>query len=225
LQDVRRHRETVGVKYERGWAYPDADTFMIHEMKDDGSYQGGHLQLALRYVTDWSCAIDGGAHVGTWSKPLGEKFSRVIAIEPSPDTFEALQANLQAFDCRTVDAHQVALGATVGWVQMTNDQKNIKRGNTGGRFVQRDGPIAMTTIDTFAVPTLGFLKLDVEGSEYAALLGAEETLRRCHPIVLFENKKGRNAMWGDPEGPQKFLTSLGYRQLERASCDLIWGLA
>lgn len=211
------------MKYKAGWAFPDADTFMLDEMHADGTYQASHLRIALAYVTDWSCAIDGGAHVGTWTKPMAAKFGRVIACEPSPDTFDALQANLVAFDCQNVEARNVALGAKAGWVSMENDAKNIARGNTGGRFVRPDGAIPMITIDSMALTSLGFLKLDVEGSEYAALLGARDTLDLCRPIVLFENKSGRNAMWGDPEGPQKLLTSLGYRQLEKASCDLIWG--
>jgi FkbM family methyltransferase len=222
---MARAADGAGMKtVQGGWAFPDADQFMVDELRD-GLYQDSHLTAALAHVTDWSIAVDGGAHVGSWSRLMSAKFQRVIAIEPSPDTFEALEANLVTFGCQNVDARNVALGAAAGWVSMTLDEVNAARKNTGGRFVQPDGTIPLTTLDAFDLPTLGFLKLDVEGSEFVALMGARKTIARCQPIILFENK-GLWLKYGvERFGPQKLLTSLGYRQLERCGCDLIWGHA
>lgn len=213
------------MKYAKGWAWPDADEFMVGQLQPDGRYQGAHLDQALAYVTDWTCALDGGAHVGTWARVLSGRFDRVVAVEPSPDTFEALTANMQTFGCLNVECRQAALGAAAGTVSMTLDAANTARANTGGRFVQPKGPIPLQTIDSFALPTLGFIKLDVEGSEVAALLGATQTLQRCRPIVLFENKKLWTRYGQLPDAPQRLLTRFGYRERERAGCDAIWGPA
>lgn len=212
------------MKTVHGWAFPDVDDFMAKEIHEDGSYQGGHLRAALQYVTDWSLAIDGGAHVGTWSKPLSERFARVLAIEPSADTFEALQANLQAFGCANVEAKNIALGAAPGTVTMILDGLQAERHNTGARYVQAGtGTIPTEPIDAWELPSLGFLKLDVEGSEYFALKGAMQTLKRCKPIVLFEDKFLWRRYGLDRLAPQTLLQSLGYRELERAKMDAIWG--
>lgn len=211
------------MKMRYGWAFPDADEFMMNEIAPDGGYQDGHLHAALQYITDWSLACDCGAHAGTWSRLLSPRFERVIAIEPAGDTFEALEANMAAFGCTNVEARNVALGAAAGWVSMVLDETQAARKNTGGRFVQPDGAIPMMTLDAFELPSLGFLKLDVEGSEFVALMGARKTIQRCQPIILFENK----ALWVkfgvERDGPQKLLTSLGYRQLQKCGCDLIYG--
>lgn len=212
------------MKYDRGWAYPDVDDFMHHEMKDDGTYQASHLAIALKYVTDWSCALDGGGHVGTWARPMAAKFARVIAAEPSPDTFEALEVNMIAFGCANVELMNVALGAVPGSVTMQLDGRAAELKNTGGRYVaEAEKGIPRITIDSLNLSSLGFLKLDVEGSEPLALLGARATLKRCRPIVLFENKGLWRRFGLAPDAPQQILTKAGYQQLEKAGCDLIWG--
>lgn len=210
-----------------GWAFPDADQFMANEMKADGSYQRSHIDAALRHVTDFRLAIDGGAHVGTWSRVLSQSFQSVIAVEPSRDTFEALTANMQTFGCDNVDRRNVALGAVSGSVSMAPlDPRAEALKNTGARFVQSGGDIPCQRIDEWKLPSLGFLKLDVEGSEPLALEGARKTLVRCRPIVLFECKGFWRHRYGLPiDAPQRVLESVGYHQLEQAGKDLIWGPA
>jgi FkbM family methyltransferase len=150
----------------------------------------------------------------------------VIAIEPSPDTFEALRANMRAFRCGNVELHQVAVGETSGFVTMALSAQAAALKNTGARYVQEGGEIPRITIDSLALPTLGFLKLDIEGSEGLALQGAAETLKRCRPIVLFENKWLWSKNLGQPKNiVRDFLIRKRYRLLEQVSHDQIWGPA
>lgn len=213
------------MKQVKGWAFPDCDEFMAGQLKADGTYQGTHLERAMTYISDWSAAFDGGAHVGTWSRLLAAKFARVVACEPSPDTFEALQANMLGFGCANVQCYQLALGDRKGRVSMTLDGRGAGLKNTGARYARQGGDIHQVTIDSFGLLSLGFLKLDVEGSEYAALAGACETLGRCRPIVLFENKNLWRRFGIRPDGPQGLLLAAGYKHLEKVGCDEIWGPA
>lgn len=211
------------MKYHSGWAFPDADVFMTREMKADGTYQLSHLELALKSVKAFGCAIDGGAHVGTWSRVLSQRFAEVIAVEPSRDTFDALVANLTAFGCSNVQAKNVAVGSAPGLVTMRLDADNEARANTGARFVKQGGSIPVETIDSWSLPVLDFLKLDIEGSEVVALQGAAQTITRCRPVILFENKWLWSRHFGYPkDAVAKLLTSFGYRFEAQASCDQIW---
>lgn len=211
------------MKTVHGWQFPDCDDFMWREMKPDGSYQAGHLRMALHYVTDFSLAIDGGAHVGTWSKLMSQAFGRVIAVEPSPDTFESLASNMATFNCQNVDLKPVAIGSAEGRVSMTLEGRAAVAHNTGGRFVQQGGEIPVERIDDWNLPSCGFIKLDIEGSEPLALEGARQTLLRCKPIVLFENKGFCRRYGLAPDASQALLTSVGYHELRIAGCDRIWG--
>jgi FkbM family methyltransferase len=196
---------------------------MSGELKADGSYQGSHLETALSFVTDFTIAIDGGAHVGTWARPLAAKFGRVIAAEPSADTHEALTVNMAAFNCWNVEIHRMAFGASAGYVSMVLDGRAADLKNTGARYAAAGDDVKKVTIDSLELPTLGFLKLDVEGSEVFALQGAKETLKRCKPIVLFEDKYLWKRYGLPREAPQDVLRSVGYRELAKVSMDRIWG--
>jgi len=213
------------MKIVHGFAFPDSDQFMIREIQPDGTYQAEHYRACLPYIREWSCAIDGGAHVGCFSRLMAADFRRVIAVEPSPDTFEALRANMTAFGCTNVEPLQIALGATSGFVSMHLDGRGALLHNTGARFADPGGSIPAIPIDDWRLPTLGFLKLDVEGSEVAALEGAAETLQRCRPIVLFENKWLWRRYGLPRDAPQRLLTSLGFKHLADVSLDAIWGPA
>lgn len=212
------------MKVEKGWAFPDVDRFMADEMKPDGRYQDSHLDAAMRFVRkNTVLAVDGGAHVGTWSRLMAGLFQRVVAFEPSPDTFEALAANMQTFGCTNVELHQAALGKEPGFVSMTWDPRAETLANTGGRYVQEGGTIPRVTLDSLDLPALGFLKLDVEGAEVDALDGGKLTILRHRPIILFEHKGFCRRYGYPPDGPQRLLAGLGYRQLAIAGKDVIWG--
>lgn len=210
------------MKLAKGWAFPDADEFMVSELKDDGTYQLSNLEAALDFVTDYSCAIDGGAHIGTWSKVMARSFGQVVAVEPSDDTAECLAVNMQAV--QNVTILRCALGDRAGLAALTLDPTNAKRKNTGARHLQTGRDVRVETIDSWALPSVGFIKLDIEGSELAALKGAKDTLQRCHPVVLFEDKGLGHRYYGEPrQAIQHWLSAHGYRHLSRSSCDEIWG--
>lgn len=206
-----------------GWAFPDSDVFMMNELKDDGSYQASHLRAGLQYVTNWETGVDLGAHVGTWCRLMSPVFTRVIAVEPSADTFEALAANMARFSCDNVELKNVAVGEVAGRVSMVLDGRGLELKNTGARHTGTGKDVAVETVDSWDLPSLGFLKLDIEGSEFVALKGARKTLQRCKPIVLYEDKALWKAHFGQPKSAvADFLTSIGYHEVARASMDAIW---
>ncbi len=213
---------TAEIRLVHGWAFPIADRFMSEQLHPDGSYQSGHLRIALEYVKDWSIAVDAGAHVGTWSKTLSSHFTRVIAAEPAEDTFQCLEMNMRRFECTNVELRNVALGAASGTVHMVLDGRALDLANTGARYMKVGGKIPCEAIDDWHLPSLGFLKLDIEGAELQALTGAALTLARCKPIVLFECK-GFGKRYGEqPDAIPKLLTSLGYHQAAVCGCDKVW---
>lgn len=211
------------MKIVNGWAFPDEDEFMAAEMKADGRYQFSHLTGSVQFCQNKAVAIDGGAHIGTWSKVLAGMFEQVISFEPSRDTFECLAYNLSGID--NIDMRNQALGKEPGRIKMTLEgfQKAIDLKNTGARFTRDGGDIERITIDSLNLPVLDYLKLDIEGGEVDALLGARETLKRCKPIVLFEDKNLWKRYGYGRNKPHEILTKLGAKKLVRLSMDEVWG--
>jgi FkbM family methyltransferase len=211
------------MKIVNGWAFPDEDDFMAKEMKPDGTYQLSHLLGALALCKGFDVVVDGGAHIGTWSKIFAERFKTVYAFEPSPDTFECLKHNLG----QLTNIHFInkAMGKEPGKVTMTLEgfERAIAMKNTGARFTKEGGSIDRITLDSLNLPALDFLKMDIEGGEPAALLGAEVTLLKYKPVVLFEDKGLWKRYGYRRDEPQKILTRLGAHQLTRIGTDEIWG--
>lgn len=212
------------MKLAHGWAFPDEDRFMAAELGPDGLYQFGHLTAALERVTAFGVALDGGAHVGTWSRVLAGRFEQVLAFEPAPDTFACLARNVAAFGLANVEIRQAALGDAPGRVRVTLDgfERAIAMGNTGARFVSDGDDADRITIDSLGLDRLDFLKLDIEGSEPAAIRGAEATIRRCRPVVLYEDK-GLCRRYGErPDACHRLLAGLGMVRAVKVGTDAIY---
>lgn len=199
------------------WALPSSDTYFAAELaRDPRGFQIDHLELALKHCNSRRLAVDGGAHIGTWTKALADQFLKVMAFEPAPDTFACLTENVKA--CANVAPMHAALGAKRGRCVIVDDPARI--GNTGARYVGSGDDVDVMALDQFEFTDLDFLKLDVEGYELEAINGAAETLGRCHPVVMIEVKKlrpGRDPLWAVQR-----LMQLGYREVARARNDRVF---
>lgn len=64
--------------------------------------------------------------------------------------------------------------------------------------------VEMVTLDSFELPRIDILKIDVEGMEADVLEGAAETLRRCRPILYVEHAKS------DLDALTRIIEGFGY---------------
>lgn len=210
------------MKYKHGLAFPDADEYLFERLPEGGVWQDDALQAGLKHCKNFRTAIDGGAHIGTWSLELSQRFAQVIAFEPSIDTYEALQTNVRKYN--HIETHQKALGAFHGYVRIEWDKKDKARKHTGARYVQPGGAILQIELDEMNLSNVDFMKLDLEGAETNALIGAEATLRRCKPVIVFEDK-GFNArrFHHSQEATREFLRTLGAVEFEKCGINRVWG--
>jgi hypothetical protein len=156
---------------------------MVGQVTGEGTYQLDHLTEA--YATSrTSTARSTAARIGTWS--------RVMSRASRGDCGGAQSGHLAHCSgtwSRPLHQHRgrpCARGRLGPCRSLSTEQ--AQRGNTGARFVKPDTKAHSGRDDRqLHLASLGFLKLDVEGSEPAALRGAKDTLARCRPVVL-ENK-------------------------------------
>lgn len=201
------------------WELPPSDTYFrkILEATPEG-FELPHLEEALKFCKRFRTAIDGGAHIGTWSVHLAEQFRQVLAFEPAADTYKCLAANTRNYTAvRTINA---ALGAAAGSCVVVDDLTRI--GNTGSRTVYegdvthgvaRGFKVRLDTVDSYNLIDLDFLKLDVEGYELNALRGASDTIRRTNPVIVVEHKEFNPIRFGGVSQVKLFLKDLGYLEV------------
>jgi FkbM family methyltransferase len=140
---------------------------------------------------DW--VVDVGANVGHYTKRFSDLVGpggRVIAVEPVPETFELLAANVLLFQHRNVTLLNVAASEQPGVAGM-----QIPRFETGlNNYYQASlsKGTAHTYVLTLRLDALAFphpiklMKIDAEGHDPAVLRGAGALLARDHPILILE---------------------------------------
>lgn len=174
-------------------------------------YQDDVRDEAYKYVTDFNIAVDVGANVGLWAKPLTQKFNRVIAYEPLEQVYSCLERNVNP---AKVDINKFALGSTNNKVDMVYDHIN-----TGGSYVSEvgTGTIDIKRMDDLDLPKFGLLKIDCERHELEVLKGAMDTILKYKPIIVCEQQADTDECAG------LFLKSFGAREITNVRKDYIFG--
>lgn len=211
------------MKQVAGWYLPDHEKHLVdlfahpdcQKHKADGRviYQAVKQRKAMSYVKNWRTAVDIGGHVGTHSYFMAQRFVTVHAFEPVAEHLECFALNVTA---PNVSLHPVALGAKVCQVSIITEP-----GSSGNSRVGTSGDIEMWTLDDFELTGVDYLKCDTEGFELSILMGAIETLKRCRPVMMIEQKPSvieKNFGYKTPEAV-RYLEGLGFRVAEEYSGD------
>ena len=107
----------IDVQRFRGFGKQRAKTYRNYANNDGPKSQD--LRDALAHFQGGKIAIDGGANVGAYTRLMLQRFDFVHAIEPAPDTFEALERNIQDWGfADRVKLYPVALSDCSGMVNM-----------------------------------------------------------------------------------------------------------
>ncbi len=194
--------------------------FYVDPRFELGYLNGDHepwLQDVLRdRLRPGDCFYDVGAHTGFFSliaaRLVGEE-GIVIALEPDPDNAAVLRANLAKNQVRQVKVIEAAAWSVAG--EVTFEQASRASNRTQGRVIAGvNGGSQKITVPALCLDHLVFLrgerpprliKIDIEGGEWEALLGARRMLREVQPDLLCEVHDTHEI------GPlQAFLAGFGY---------------
>lgn len=200
------------------WWFPDGEAHLPEYLAAQPGYQQVQRDVALGHVRRFGTAVDVGAHVGLWSRDLASRFARVHAFEPVAAHADCFGRNVPEAN---VVLHRHALGREDGFVEA----EVATEGNSGSTYVfEVDAGIPCRRLDSLALPEVDFLKIDVEGFELFVCEGARETLLRCRPVVVLEQKDHATELFGVPQyAARDFVCGLGARVLERLREDWVLG--
>jgi FkbM family methyltransferase len=204
-----------------GWVLPSSDrhfaAYLAKAPKLEGRrmYQPEHITKSVAMCRRRRVAIDVGAHVGFWSYYLAMRFETVHAFEPSELFASCFTRNVRA---KNVILHRIAVGENTGTVEMEMTPEN-----TGATHVRHGSPgsIPMRRLDDFGLENVDFMKVDVEGYERMVIEGARETLLRCKPLVIVEQKDFGSRYGDEPYAAAELLESLGAVIIDRVVQDLV----
>lgn len=183
------------------------------------SYVLGRLEPELFILKDLlrsgDLAIDIGANRGIYVYKLRLLGLRVHAFEPNSSCSDTLIR--WGTSDPYLSVHTTALGDRIGTVLLQipidsqgceHDSSSSIRTNAFDQYKSMDVPI--TTLDSFHLNDVSFIKIDVEGVEQAVLKGATSTLRMSWPALLIEIEKRHSA--------ESFSTTFSFLQGKGYNC-------
>lgn len=188
-----------------------------------GTYQWAKLEAAVARVPQnrRRLALDVGAHVGLWSRPLAGMFAHVVAVEPVPLHQRLWHKNVEQPNARLVG---VALGPKKGKLRLVIDPQNsgathaAREEATDAATVEVD----MVPLDDAPLPFLDLLKIDCEGYEQGVVEGGQNLIRYYRPVVIVEQKRDHSERAGfDKLGAVKLLERWGWRTVREIAGDFI----
>lgn len=190
------------MKEYKGVWIPNESTDFYHNM-DDGIYNKPLFDDSMACVKNWEVALDLGSHIGTWSKALCGKFKYVYGFEFVEKVIECCDKNLVSNRFALVKRPVAHCGVDVRLCQTAS---------TLGNHVGIGGDRVCIAVDEIKYPgKVGFIKMNIEGAEPLALMGAVLTIMKDKPVITLEYKY--ETKFGFDSGfCQKFLELLGYKK-------------
>jgi FkbM family methyltransferase len=154
-----------------------------------GTYERAKQRLIRDLVKPGMLVFDVGANAGFYSIACARMGARVIAFEPVTENLEFLRFHIQRNRLH-VDVQTVAVADRIG-------EARFRLGRSlsmGGLDARGDTTVPTITLDSLGM-TPDLVKIDIEGGEYDALVGAQRLIaeRRTIWLVALDDRAKRGA--------------------------------
>jgi FkbM family methyltransferase len=187
---------------------PSDDLSIMPDLVIDGAFDIALTNFMLSHIREGSTVIDVGTHIGYTTILLGRrvgKDGKVLAYEASPKNYEFTLANVKMNYLAHVDLFQLAVYKKEAVLPFLEPSRFRGGGSLKIEEAQRSLSInapfdAFEIIEVKAVSLddhlqnvgkINFIKLDIEGGEYNALLGMESLIKRRQvDVISFELNAG-----------------------------------
>jgi FkbM family methyltransferase len=161
-------------------------------------YENGYEQDTFSYfekcIRPNQTILDIGAHIGLYSVFFSKKLQgtgRVICFEPTPGTFAILRNTVQLNALKNCTLVNAAIAEKSGTLKFNLTSKDGE-GSNANSLVQTERSVNSTEVKVYSIDDycreenlkIDVLKIDVEGYELNALIGAEETFKNDKPVGI-----------------------------------------
>lgn len=183
------------------WGGPLKGKAWILNSSDYGCWLGSariHLQDILKKtLMEGGVFFDLGAHVG-YLTMLAAKLvgptGKIFAFEPLPRNLYFLRKHLEINRINNVSIIEAGVSDIAGtaYIELPNSRNHL------AAYLSPDSDkglqILTVSIDDLIakakLPIPDCIKINIEGSEFMALKGAEKLLRKAHPVLLISTHGG-----------------------------------
>src|SRR4051812_36946682 len=164
------------------------DRYITRALEVYGEFSPDEARLLAQVVKPGMTVVEVGANIGAHTVAMARacRPGVLYAFEPQRRIFQILCANLVLNDVDNVVALPEACGMEPGEATIP-PLDYAGADNFGGVSLAPAGQAGETVrvvrLDDLNLPSLGLLKIDVEGLEIDVLGGAVETIARLRPVL------------------------------------------
>jgi len=175
--------------------YLRADRYIGRALELYGEYCEAESAVFGLIAGPGDVVVEMGANIGAHTVALGRQVGpqgQVLAFEPQRVIFQILCANLALNNILNVRAIQAGVGEAAGAMVVPALDYAYPDWNFGGVSLAADGEgetVPVVALDSFELPRLKLIRIDVEGMEVPALLGARGQIARHRPVLYVENDR------------------------------------
>lgn len=190
---------------------------LIFVFREDYEAELAFLEHAL---SSGKTFVDVGANLGIYALvasrivgPLG----RVIAFEPSQQSFPLLKENVALNNFTNLQVYPVAVSDKAGKAFLYYGPDPGQDSLGRDPRLQTKGEEVVTqslddALDQACVDRVDLIKIDVEGAEEWVLRGANKVVSSHKPTIIFEvNREATSRLGLSPSGARDLLQSVGYK--------------
>lgn len=185
------HMKPNHIIFEGSILYIDKnDTVISQELLQSGKWEEFETKVFKKNIKKGDIVLDIGAHIGYYTliaaKIVGKK-GKVYAFEPDTKNFSILQKNVEANGCANVVLINKAVSDSDSETKLFLDKNN-----TGDhRIYKSKDHYESIKINTLTLDRLfeknkhiDLIKIDIQGAEVKALLGAKELVKTNNNIKI-----------------------------------------
>jgi FkbM family methyltransferase len=151
-----------------------------------GTYELDKQVLFSKYIKPGMIVFDVGANVGLYSllaSVLTGVKGKVFSFEPLPTNIFYLNSHIELNGLKNVSVSDKAISDKVSKVRFNFGDNR----SSGHISIKGEIEVETTSLDEFIKagnPLPDLIKMDIEGAEFDALVGAKELLKNKRPVIF-----------------------------------------
>ena len=141
--------------------------------------------------------VDGGGYDGNvarrFAEVTGYQYRKILMFEPNKHLFGVCQQQMQKMDhCMVIQKGISDRAGVIRFIE-AGEGSRIADGETDSVEIET------VTLDEYIDEKVTFIKMDIEGAEFAALKGAEKVIRNQKPKLAISVYHRREDIWEIPK--------------------------
>jgi len=192
--------------------FGEKHSFVVDKLLKDGVYEMD-LKHLHKFIKSTDTVIDVGANIGYYTLMMAQLANKVYALEADQLNFEILKQNVEINNYRNVHLFNKAVTASTSQVKLYKSDICIGMHRiypskyTTSNFIE----VKSVALDDIIKEKIGFIKIDVEGSELGVLKGMPKLLEKTRIIMQEYGEEAVKEYGENPKEIFQILNSNGFK--------------